>query len=338
MNDYVKLSLETHLFFARIMKEHSLFLMAGFPSKDSDYIKKADWYREKFEDLLRQVVQLSNGVVRENVLESGEITTEYTKEAERHTNCLTGIPIDTTITESERKLSPERSCQMAWQGQRNCRQVNQQNRQGQRNDRQRGQYNNRQNQQWEIRQQQMNQNVRAINEKALKLVTDLIDFKEKVLRDMTECCIYTTNYPLLIEHIIREAKLYRETIAELLDKGENCAENLRSSEQFWNQIMMEHALFIRGLLDPSEEELIQTANEFAQDYRKLLQEARNKDMRTMDERTRKTIQETLRFRDFKAAGTKGITDCQIESLILPLLADHVLREANHYLRILREGC
>ena len=227
---------------------------------------------------------------------------------------------------------------MAWQGQRNCRQVNQQNRQGQRNYRQRGQYNNRQNQQWEIRQQQMNQNVRAINEKALKLVTDLIDFKEKVLRDMTECCIYTTNYPLLIEHIIREAKLYRETIAELLDKGENCAENLRSSEQFWNQIMMEHALFIRGLLDPSEEELIQTANEFAQDYRKLLQEARNKDMRTMDERTRKTIQETLRFRDFKAAGTKGITDCQIESLILPLLADHVLREANHYLRILREGC
>ena len=31
MNDYVTLSLESHLFFARIMKEHSLFLEAGFP-------------------------------------------------------------------------------------------------------------------------------------------------------------------------------------------------------------------------------------------------------------------------------------------------------------------
>lgn len=30
MNDYVTLSLESHLFFARIMKEHSLFLEAGF--------------------------------------------------------------------------------------------------------------------------------------------------------------------------------------------------------------------------------------------------------------------------------------------------------------------
>lgn len=31
---YVILSLELHLFFARIMKEHSLFLEAGFTPKD----------------------------------------------------------------------------------------------------------------------------------------------------------------------------------------------------------------------------------------------------------------------------------------------------------------
>ena len=30
MNDYVISSLELHLFFARIMKEHALFLEAGF--------------------------------------------------------------------------------------------------------------------------------------------------------------------------------------------------------------------------------------------------------------------------------------------------------------------
>ena len=63
MNNYVMLSLETHLFFSRIMKEHSLFLMAGFPSKNDDSIKNADWYREKVEDLLRQVLQMSEGVV-----------------------------------------------------------------------------------------------------------------------------------------------------------------------------------------------------------------------------------------------------------------------------------
>ena len=52
--------------------------------------------------------------------------------------------------------------------------------------------------------------------------------------------------------------------------------------------------------------------------------------------TDRTITETVKYRYFKKAGTEGITGCQIKSIILPLLADHVLREANHYLRILKE--
>lgn len=33
---------------------------------------------------------------------------------------------------------------------------------------------------------------------------------------------------------------------------------------------------------------------------------------------------------------KGIEECKIRSIILPLLADHVLREANHLIRLLNE--
>lgn len=106
---------------------------------------------------------------------------------------------------------------------------------------------------------------------------------------------------------------------------------MHDTECFWNQIMMEHALFIRGLLDPSEAELIQTANEFAEDYAQLLEACHHAHDRTL---TANSLDETLRFRDFKTAGTKGITGCEIRSVILPLLADHVLREANHYLRLL----
>ena len=48
------------------------------------------------------------------------------------------------------------------------------------------------------------------------------------------------------------------------------------------------------------------------------------------------LMETIKLRDFKKVGTKGILDCEIKSIILPLLADHVLREANHYIRLLDE--
>ena len=96
--------------------------------------------------------------------------------------------------------------------------------------------------------------------------------------------------------------------------------------------MMEHALFMRGLLDPSEEQLIQTADGFAKDYRRLLDAASNINERVM--RSNDTVALTKKFRDFKRAGVEGIEGCEIKSIILPLLADHVLREASHYLRLL----
>lgn len=140
----------------------------------------------------------------------------------------------------------------------------------------------------------------------------------------------------MIEHIIREAKLY-QNIIKMLEEG-TCisSENIVEMEKFWNRIMMEHALFIRGLLDPTEEELVEKADAFAKDYCRLLEEAKRQDCKAMNKLTMETLETTKRYRDFKEAGTEGITGCEIRSIILPLLADHVLREANHYLRLLRE--
>ena len=67
MGNYVALSLETHLFFARIMKEHGLFLEAGFLCKDKEWIKKADWFRKNFEELLCDTVEVSNGRISRSV-------------------------------------------------------------------------------------------------------------------------------------------------------------------------------------------------------------------------------------------------------------------------------
>lgn len=295
--EYVSLSLETHLFFGRIMKEHSLFLMAGFPSKNADYIKRAEWFMLQFEELLREVVRISDGRVGKDVLKSDEIVTDFTLGAERRTSFLTGIGIDSRITEEEKGLNS--GCDDK-----------------------------------DIRG--MMQKVRNINRKALKLTAGFIDFKEKILREIANCRLFTFNYPLLVEHILREAKMYRSIMMEIENKGRISDGDMFKMESFWNQIMMEHALFIRGLLDPSEKELICTADDFAMEYCELLEEAKKKDCQVNEDIMERSKETTVRYQEFKTAGTKGIMDCKIEGLILPLLADHVLREANHYLRLLGE--
>lgn len=51
--------------------------------------------------------------------------------------------------------------------------------------------------------------------------------------------------------------------------------------------------------------------------------------------TGESLKATQEIRDFKAQGTQGLLECQVKSIIIPLLGDHTLREANHYLRLLK---
>lgn len=275
-----------------------MFLQAGFPAGETGYRNKANWYREEFEKALWQTVRLSDGMVGKDVLRSGEVFTEFTVMAEQQTGRLTKIPIDFRITQAEERLRA---------GCAKCA------------------------------DERMTWRIGQLNQHVLHLLSGLIMFKKQILREVTSCRLYTANYPLLIEHIIREAELYQHIITSLEERTCMSSENMVETELFWNQIMMEHALFIRGLLDPTECELVETADTFAGDYCRLLEEARQQDCRAMNGLTRRTLETTKRYRDFKAAGTKGITGCDIRSIILPLLADHVLREAQPDATVIEDG-
>lgn len=48
-----------------------------------------------------------------------------------------------------------------------------------------------------------------------------------------------------------------------------------------------------------------------------------------------SLKATEAIRKFKAQGTKGLVECKIKSIIIPLLGDHTLSEASHYLRLLK---
>lgn len=104
VNRYVVKSLELHLFFGRIMKEHAYFLQAGFTPADPDCSEKAAFYMDGFEGVLREAVQLSGGVAGKAVLSSGEVVTAFTALAERQTERFTGIPIDKEITAQAGRL------------------------------------------------------------------------------------------------------------------------------------------------------------------------------------------------------------------------------------------
>lgn len=290
-NDYVRQSLELHLFFARIMKEHSLFLAVAFTERDARLKKIADNFQNEFYNLLQRTIDLSDGNISHEVLLSEEIVTNNTLEAENKTSELSGTKIN--INPTLRELSLRSGI------------VN-------------------------VNAQLLNE-ISHINKNALPLIKQLIEFKNDILTNVLNCKMFTMNYPLLITHIMNEAKMYYDLLLKIENREIIANEYIYEQELFWNNIMKEHAEFIRGLLDPSEKNLIMTADEYALKYDKILGSQNN----NLLDLTNMSLNQTIDFRNFKITGEEGILNCKIRSIIIPLLADHVVREANHFIRLLK---
>ncbi|MDD4570142.1 MAG: DUF2935 domain-containing protein [Tepidanaerobacteraceae bacterium] len=188
--------------------------------------------------------------------------------------------------------------------------------------------------------------VRALNEESIQLTRELIEYKTRLLLMMLECRLGGFNYPLLIDHIRREA-IYFVNHLERLQRGEmiNPVTNLLLEEVFWLRIMADHSKFIKHLLDPSERQLVETANVFSEQLDELRFQAEDFQsflrinpmfVPSLGRFTNDAITAITSLRDFKAQAKDLIARCEIISLIPELLADHVLREAKHSLVILRD--
>ncbi|HHY28254.1 MAG TPA: DUF2935 domain-containing protein [Desulfitobacterium dehalogenans] len=293
-NVFIRQSLNLNLFFLRIMKEHSFFLAAGFLSKDEALSQQAIHFMNSFNALLTEAVLLANGNVDSAVLCSGEVATNMTLRAEQKTQGLGGVPLDTSLTVQELRLVPA------------AENVN----------------------------PAIEGNVQSLNERAIVLTRELVKFKTQVLDAMLSGRLFTFNFPLLIVHIRREALLFIEQLRLLQKRGAiDLTQEVICQKVFWDLQMAEHAQFIAHLLDPTEAALIDQANNFARLFFNLRAQTES-GANPLGQLIGQEIAATSNLRNFKATAEELILANRIKSIIFPLLADHLLREANHFLRIL----
>ena len=175
------------------------------------------------------------------------------------------------------------------------------------------------------------------------LVKEFYTYKRKLLHMILECKLGGWNFPLLLDHIAREAEYFMR----LLDKIKNCKVPVNGGTKaeenaFWLRIMADHAKFISQLLDPSERNLINTANAFSEEFDNLFMQGRDfssmlhgyPEVAAFKRFMQDARAATVRLRDFKRAAEEMIVECRLVGLIPALLADHVRREADHFLMMM----
>ena len=183
----------------------------------------------------------------------------------------------------------------------------------------------------------------AFVNRIIPAVNNIFAFKRHVLHLLLHCQIGGANYPLLVDHISREAMYFCKLLNKIRDGDMKYpVDSIVSDNVFWLRHMADHARFIAGLLDPSERDFVEKANEFAVKFEKLQLQARDLDSmlwhscphNALVRFEKDATAATVKLRDFKKAARDLIASCRIVSLIPPLLADHVLREAEYFLELL----
>lgn len=186
--------------------------------------------------------------------------------------------------------------------------------------------------------------ILRFNEEVHNAVSHIWVFKRKVLGLILHCKLPgANNFPLLVDHVSREANYFRNRLTELnTGRLEPLPDAIIEENVFFLRIMADHAKFISHLLDPSERKLVEQANHFSQDFDQLLFQARDLESMRPQSQTAPLLDQFLdqnrvsvkSLRDFKKTARDLIQACRVKSIIHPLLADHVFREAERFLFII----
>jgi len=186
--------------------------------------------------------------------------------------------------------------------------------------------------------------IKRFNVEVHTSITYIWAFKRRVLGLILQCQLPgANNFPLLVDHTSREAYYFRNRLEELnAGRLEPLPDAIIDENVFFLRIMADHAKFIGHLLDPSERSLVDQARNFSHDFDQLLYQAVDLSSMRPQSQTQPLLDQFLdqnrvsvkSLRDFKKTASELIDACRIKSIIHPLLADHVFREAERFLEII----
>jgi len=175
------------------------------------------------------------------------------------------------------------------------------------------------------------------------VVGDFYRYKRRLLHMVLTCQFVGHNFALLLDHMSREAE-YLLMLLATLGTGRPLYQSAGAREvAFWLRLMADHGEFVVHRLDPSERTMVETAEAFAGEFDALYLQGRDfvSMLRGATDEVpsfRRFLQDvrvsTIRLRDFKRAAEKLIAECRLVGLIPALLADHLRREAEHFLLVL----
>lgn len=290
-------SLEDNLFYLRTIGEFSTNIQSSFFGNNENYIKIAEDFSLKYEDLLRRTVKLADGKLPEEAINSQIFVTNYTLRSEELTKKLFNINIDTSITEQEYNLKP-------------------------------GIVTNPSN--------ELITEIDTINKLAYNLTENFIEFCIDILGKLHNQDLFSYSFPSLFEFMILEAQNYLKNLERLINRNRVDPTFVAGYQYMYNVSMRDIATFIRDLVDSKYTNVLNNAQKFIVLFNNLIHEYQITPLSPYNQKVLadKSLEVVNSFRKFLEEIIRALLNKELYFIVEPIFLDNMYTEANYFKYIL----
>ncbi len=291
--DFVTQTLTSNLYFLRTLREFATNIQLSFLDDNLEYIEAARDFGLRAEELGRILMKYASGNVSQEAIDSQIFVTDYTLDAELLTEKLFNIDIDTAITENELALTGGVPSNPS---------------------------------------ETMIRELTDVNNRALVLVTNFIDFLENIITQMRNNELFSYSYISLIEAMLVEMQLYKSNLTRLIARENINPGFVVNYEYLFNDLLQQLSSFVRGLVDPENGIAIIRASAFANEFGIFANEYKEAiaSPETQADLEERNLDALDRFRDFISTTIEDVLDGRTYFIVEPIFLDNMLTTANYF--------
>lgn len=298
---FISQSLIDHLFYLRTIREFCLNIQLSFYKNRENIIEMAEGFGKRYEELAIEAVNLANGRIPNQILESDSFVTDFTLNTELITENLFGVDINTNLTTDEMNLN----------GYTKISELEFDN--------------------------DIVERISNLNKNAIQLTKNFIDFCNYLGDSMQNTDILSRSYPLIYTYMIGESRLYVSDLERLQERTSADPTYIINFEYYFSNSMMRASQFIIGLSDPTQTSIITNADNYRKAFSNLMKKYQNAKLSpdTLKVLNEEGINLVESFIVFLKRIIEGVLNQNYYFIVEPVFFDNLLTQANYFLYLLK---
>ena len=285
-------SLANHIFFASSIRSFCTSIGLTFFKNNQDYIDRAITFGYRATDIINKTIFYMDKELANNIIKNDVYITPYTKELALLTEKLFDINLLISIDEDMELLKSRGNIE----------------------------FNN-----------DNLKKIEKLNNEALSLISDFKGFCSEIKTKMDNGELFSYLYPDFFNYMYDEISVYGRDIERINSKKDYSKFYLDEFAYYFNELLRESALYIRGFLDTKYQDIFDMASFYINAFSNLsLNYLKNKDDLTIE--TEKLV---TNYKQFITDIIEKLLKAKIYFIIPPITLDNFLTCTNVYLFLIK---